>query len=155
GGVRALYIIGQDPLAPPAGPAPEIAAGLAGLDFLVVQDAFLTETAKLADVVLPGVTFAERDGTYTNLERRVQRLQPGVRPPGSARVDWAIVRDVANALGGSFDYAAPQEVMAELAVATPIYHGMTYSRIGDKGLTWPRPSVRAASAPVAAESTSV
>ena len=136
GEIRALYVVGHDPVGESGDP--EIRSALERLHFLVVQDVFLTETAKLADVVLPGVTFAERDGTYTNLERRIQRLRPGVVPPGEARPDWQIVRDVANALGASFDYGSPQEVMAELSVAVPIYRGMTYARIGEKGLQWPR-----------------
>lgn len=136
GGARALYLIGHDPVGQSGDSI--IRAALERLELLVVQDVFLTETARLARVVLPGVTFAERDGTYTNLERRVQRLRPGVKPPGEARPDWQIVRDVANALGGGFDYATPQEVMAELTVAAPIYRGITYARVGDKGLQWPR-----------------
>jgi predicted molibdopterin-dependent oxidoreductase YjgC len=133
GRVRGLYIIGQDPASDPAG-----ASALDALEFLVVQDVFLTATASRAHVVLPGVTFAERDGTCTNLERRVQRLQPGIAPPGDARPDWEIVRDVANALGGGFDYSRPQDVLAEITLAAPIYRGITYGRLGDKGLQWPR-----------------
>jgi NADH-quinone oxidoreductase subunit G len=133
GGVRGLYVIGHDPASDPAS-----AAALDALEFLVVQDVFLTSTASRANVVLPGVTFAERDGTYTNLERRVQRLRSGIQPPGEARPDWEIVRDVANALGGSFDYSRPQDVMAEITLAAPMYRSITYDRIGDKGLQWPR-----------------
>lgn len=137
GTVAALYLIGQDPLADPAR-ADHVRSVLAKLDFLVVQDIFLTETAKLATVVLPGAAFGEKDGTYTNLERRVQVLQQGVRPRGEARPDWQIIRDLGIALGGDFDYQTSADVLAEIAVAAPIYRGLTTARLGATGVQWPR-----------------
>ncbi|HEX5415393.1 MAG TPA: NADH-quinone oxidoreductase subunit NuoG [Chloroflexota bacterium] len=133
--LSALYLIGQDPV---ASYGPEAADALARLDFLVVQDIFLTETAKLATVVLPGAAFAEKDGTYTNLERRVQRLKAAVLPPGEAKPDWAIIRDVANALGADFDYSTAADVLTEIALTVPMYAGLTMARLGSKGVQWPR-----------------
>ncbi|MGH2458069.1 MAG: molybdopterin oxidoreductase family protein, partial [Chloroflexota bacterium] len=103
-----------------------------------VQDTFLTETAKLASVVLPGAAFVEKDGTYTNLERRIQRLRAGAPLPGEARPDWQIIRDLGVALGGDFDYQSSADVLAEIALAAPIYHGVTTGRLGSTGLQWPR-----------------
>jgi NADH-quinone oxidoreductase subunit G len=135
--LAALYLLGQDPVADTA--TSDLArAALARVDFLVVQDIFLTETAKLATVVLPGAAFGEKDGTYTNLERRVQRLRVGVQPRGSARPDWQVIRDLGIALGGDFDYQSAADVLAEIAVAAPIYHGITMARLGSTGLQWPR-----------------
>ncbi|HVC34385.1 MAG TPA: NADH-quinone oxidoreductase subunit NuoG [Chloroflexota bacterium] len=137
GGLAALYLIGQDPAG--AGPGAEQArAALQKLDFLVVQDTFLTETAKLASVVLPGAAFAEKDGSFTNLERRVQRLRTGVSPRGEARPDWRIIRDLGIALGGDFDYQTSADVLSEIGVAAPIYRGITASRLGATGVQWPR-----------------
>ena len=136
GGVRALYLAGHDPLG--AEGAEMLRESLAGLDFLVVQDVFLTETAKAASVVLPGVTWAEMDGTFTNFDRRVQRLRPGIVPPGEARPGWQVLRDLGLALGvAGCDFGSPQEVFAELGFAAPIYGGLTYGRLGDAGARWP------------------
>jgi NADH-quinone oxidoreductase subunit G len=135
GQVSALYLIGHDPVGDDTAGA---RAALNALDFLVVQDMFLTETAKLATVVLPGAAFAEKDGTYTNLDRRVQKLNRAVVPTGDARADWEIVRDIGLALGGDFDYQTASNVLAEIALTVPMYRGMTASRLGSKGLQWPR-----------------
>lgn len=139
GELAALYLIGHDPVA--NSPDSEaVRAALARVDFLVVQDIFMTETAKLASVVLPGAAFAEKDGTYTNLERRVQQLRVGVKPRGDARPDWRIIRDLGVALGGDFDYERSSDVLAEIALAAPVYRGITSSRLGAAGLQWPRGS---------------
>ena len=108
------------------------------LDLLIVQDIFLSDAASQADVVLPGYTFAEMDGTVTNLERRIQRLRPAVIGREQSRPAWQFVRDLANELGREFDVAAPTDVMAEIALAAPIYAGITYAVVGDKGIQWPR-----------------
>ena len=134
GSISALYLIGQDP----AVAGPEVQAALKRLDLLVVQDAFLTETAKLASVVLPGATFAEKTGTFTNLERRVQRLREAVKVPGEARQDWRIVSDLGVALGGDFDYREASDVLSEIAIVVPIYRGVTLAKLGSKGIQWPR-----------------
>jgi predicted molibdopterin-dependent oxidoreductase YjgC len=107
------------------------------LDFLCVQDIFLTETARLADVVLPGVSFAEKDGTFTNTERCVQRVRKAVDPPGEARQDWEIICDVASMIGYPMRYDHPSQVMDEIASVTPIYGGISYERIEERGLQWP------------------
>lgn len=102
-----------------------------------MQDVFLTETAELADVVLPGAAFAEKDGTFTNTERRVQRLRTAVPAPGEARADWRILCDLASRLGLRMEYESPADVMDEIASVTPIYAGMAYDRLDGDGLQWP------------------
>ncbi len=135
--VSAVYLIGQDPVGDGVlGEASRTTLGK--LDLLVVQDTFLTETAKLATVVLPGVTFAEKDGTYTNLERRVQRLNRAVNPGDGARADWEIIRDLGLALGGDFDYQSSGDVLAEITLTVPMYRGLSAGRLGSKGIQWPR-----------------
>ncbi len=121
GGVRALLIAAADPLAGNSRPE--------GLEFLVVQELFLTETARQADVVLPAAAVAERDGTFTNLERWVQRFDPGLPVPGSARPDWTIIRQLAVLLGAEWAYASVGGVLAEMAQAIPLYASMSYERL--------------------------
>ena len=115
--------------------------------FLVVQDMFLTETARGADVVLPMASYAEQDGTFTNLERRIQRIRPAVPPRGDMLPGWQIVSDLANRLGGRFFYGSPAEVMVEIAETTPMYAGVTYGRVGAKGIQWPVPDRRSGGTP--------
>jgi NADH-quinone oxidoreductase subunit G len=121
GGVRALLVAAADPLVGVARPE--------GLEFLVVQELLLTETAQQADVVLPAAAVGERDGTFTNLERWVQRFNPGLLPPGQARPDWIIVRELASLLGAEWLYATIGGVLAEMAQAIPLYAGMSYERL--------------------------
>jgi predicted molibdopterin-dependent oxidoreductase YjgC len=121
GGVRALLVAAADPFA--GSPRP------AGLEFLVVQELFFTETARQADVVLPAAAMAERDGTFTNLERRVQRFDPGLPAPGLARPDWAIIRQLAVWLGADWAYATVGGVLAEMAQHVPLYAGMSFERL--------------------------
>ncbi|MBT3363027.1 MAG: formate dehydrogenase subunit alpha [Chloroflexi bacterium] len=139
GKVKAMYLLGENPVV--SDPDTEhIKKALGKLDFLVVQDIFLTETAQLADVVLPGVSFAEKDGTFTNTERRVQRVRKVVDPAGDARPDWQITCDLATRMGAKgFAYNSAQEIMAEIAELTPSYGGITYERIDEVGLQWPCP----------------
>jgi len=107
---------------------------------LVVQDIFLTETALLADVVLPASTFAEKDGTFTNTERRVQRIRRAMKSVGDSKPDWWITCEIAKRLGGSvFDYDNSGEIMEEIAALTPTYGGITYEKIENEGLQWPCP----------------
>jgi predicted molibdopterin-dependent oxidoreductase YjgC len=106
---------------------------------MVSQDIFLTETGEYADVVLPSVCFAEKEGTYTNTERRVQRVRKGVEPPGQARDDWEIVCDVATRLGYPMSYAGADKIMDEIALVSPIYGGISFDRIASVGLQWPCP----------------
>ncbi|MDP1808012.1 MAG: formate dehydrogenase subunit alpha [Actinomycetota bacterium] len=140
GKVKGLYIMGENPMLsdPDVGHVEE---ALEKLDFLVVQDIFLTETAALADVVLPGVTFAERDGTFTSTERRVQRVRRAIDPVGESREDWRIISDLSLAMGYPMSYDSASDIMTEIAALTPSYTGIGYSRIEGCGLQWPCPSV--------------
>ncbi|MGQ9523051.1 MAG: formate dehydrogenase subunit alpha [Anaerolineae bacterium] len=142
GRLRALYVMGENPMLsdPDVQHTREC---LEKLDFLVVQDIFLTETAQLAHVVLPGVTFAEKDGTFTATDRRIQRVRKAVEPPGEAKADWEIICMLAQRLGAKgFEFASPEEVMAEIARVAPSYGGVTYERLDREGfLQWPVPSV--------------
>ena len=138
--IKAAYIMGENPALsePAAGHAQEM---MAKLDFLVVQDIFLSETAQLADVVLPGASFAEKDGTFTNTERRVQRVRKALEPVGDSRPDWLITCQIAQRLGGDgFDFTHPGEIMDEIASLTPIYGGISYKRLESEGLQWPCPT---------------
>jgi len=113
---------------------------LKNLDLLVVQDIFLTETAQLADVVLPSAAFAEKDGTFTNTERRVQRVRKAVSPPGDAKDDWKIICDLADKMGYPMKYGNPRDIFREISEVTPSYSGITYDRIEYEGLNWPCPT---------------
>ncbi|HEX3028530.1 MAG TPA: molybdopterin dinucleotide binding domain-containing protein, partial [Clostridia bacterium] len=108
------------------------------LDFLVVQDIFLTETAQLADVVLPGASFAEKDGTFSNTERRVQRVRKAIEPL-AGKADWEVIAEVSTRMGYPMNYSSPEEIFSEIRTVTPSYTGITYSRIDEKGLQWPCP----------------
>jgi len=138
--IRAIYDLGENPLACVEEQA-EIAEYLAGLEFLVVQDTFMTETASLADVVLPAAAFAEQTGTYTNIERRVQLNRAAVQPPAGTLAGWAILAELAGWLGFDWEYNDPEEVFAEIASLTPTYGGITYGRLISEGLQWPCPTV--------------
>ncbi len=139
GEIRAMYIMGDNAIAA----SPDTAAvekGLANLEFLVVQDIFMSDTAKLADVVLPAAAFAEKEGTFTNTERRVQLLQKAVEPPGEARPDWQIVCDVSTAMGYPMSYPNAAAIMEEIASLVPSYAGIRHERLkGNAGLQWPCP----------------
>ncbi len=136
GKLAALYIMGEN-LVLSYPDYSQVKEALQKLDFLVVQDLFLTETAKLADVVLPAASFAEKDGTFTNLERRVQRLRQVIEPQGGAMADWRILCDLATALGYEMDYSHPEEVMEEIRSLAPIYRGISYYRLAEEDLCWP------------------
>ncbi len=147
GEIKALYIIGENPLVsdPDLNHARD---SFAHLDFLVVQDIFLTETAQMADVVLPSACFAEKEGTFTNTERRVQRVRRAVEAPGQARPDWQILADVATAMGVPMNYANAEEIMAEISRVTPSYGGISYGRLEQEGLHWPCPTADHPGTPV-------
>jgi len=141
GKLGALYLVGENPVLSDAD-ANHVKEAIERLPFLVVQDIFMTETARMADVVLPGATFAEKDGTFTNTERRVQRVRKVIEPVGDSRPDWWIVCELAKRMGGKgFDFAGPREIMEEIASLTPSYGGISYERIEKDGLQWPCPSV--------------
>jgi formate dehydrogenase major subunit/formate dehydrogenase alpha subunit len=139
GTLKAMYIIGENPLVSDAD-LNHAEKSLRKLDFLVVQDIFLTETARLADVVLPSACFAEKDGTFSNTERRVQRVRKAVEPPGEARDDWRIVCDIATRMGYPMSYADSRQIMDELRTVTPSYAGISYDRIEQQGIHWPCPN---------------
>jgi len=139
GDIKALYILGENPaLSDPN--LNHSREGLDKVDFLVVQDIFLTETAKFADVVLPGVSFAEKDGTFTNTERRVQRVRKAINPPGQAMQDWWIIREIAKRMGSEMNYSGPLEITREINELTPSYAGITCDRLDTCSLQWPCPS---------------
>ena len=136
GEFSALYIIGENPMVSD----PDLRHAekcLKALDFLVVQDIFLTETAKLADVVLPSLCFAEKDGTFSNTERKVQRVRKAVDGPGEARTDWDILCGVASRMGYPMAYENARQIFAEIGSVTPTYCGINYERIDSDGLFWP------------------
>ena len=139
--IKAIYLMGENPvLSDPD--ANHAKAALNNLEFLVVQDMFLNETAQLAHVVLPSASFAEKDGTFTNTERRVQRVRKAIEPVGGSKADWWITCQIAQRMGGKgFDYENPSQIMAEIASVTPSYGGISYRRLeeGD-GLQWPCPT---------------
>jgi formate dehydrogenase alpha subunit len=136
GKVKALYIMGENPaLSDPN--LNRTRKALEEVDFLVSQDIFLSETAEYADVVLPSVCFAEKDGTFTNTERRVQRVRKAVIPPGQTRSDWEIVCEVATKMGYPMSYGGADEILDEIAAVTSIYGGMSFERIDSVGLQWP------------------
>lgn len=139
GAIKLLYIMGENPVVSDPDTA-HVEHALKKLDFLVVQDIFLTETAALADVVLPVACFAEKDGTFTNTERRVQRVRKAVSAPGEARTDLEVFQALMAGLGYPDTGQSPQEVMAEIASVTPSYGGISYQRIEEQGLHWPCPT---------------
>jgi len=141
GKIKAMYIMGENPILsePQAKHAGE---ALQKLDLLVVQDIFLTETAQLAHIVLPGVTFAEKDGTFTNTERRVQRVRKAIEPIGNSKPDWWITCQIAQRMGkgAGFEFTDPSQIMDEIASLTPSYGGISYDRLEQGGLQWPCPT---------------
>jgi formate dehydrogenase alpha subunit len=138
GEVRAMYIMGENPMISDPD-IQHVEHALKKCELLVVQDIFLTETAALADVVLPAAAFAEKDGTFTNTERRVQLVNKAVEAPGEARTDLDIINDMTARLGYKNNFATPAEVLAEIAAVTPSYGGMSVERLKDGGLQWPCP----------------
>lgn len=139
GTIKGVYIMGENPMVSDPN-LNHVGAALRNLEFLCVQDIFLTQTAELAHVVLPAASCAEKDGTYTNTERRVQRVRKAVALPGEARDDWAIINDISARMGYAMRYAGPSEIMDEIASVTPIYGGISYDRIAKVGLQWPCPN---------------
>jgi formate dehydrogenase major subunit len=138
GGVRGMYMMGENPfLSDPN--INKVRKALAALEFLVVQDIFLTETSEFADVVLPATSYLEKEGTYTNTDRRVQIGRKVLEPPGDAREDWRIVQDISNRVGLPMDYDSPSEVFDEMVSLTRNYAGLNYGNIGPVGKLYPNP----------------
>jgi len=138
GEIKAMYILGENPVLTDPN-ANHIKAGLEKLEFLVVQELFLTETAQYADVVLPGASFAEVDGTFTNTERRVQRVRKAIEPL-AGRNNWQPIMEISNRMGYQMNYNTTEEIFNEMASLTPSYQGMSYARIDKEGLQWPCPT---------------
>ncbi len=139
GRIKALYIFGENPVISDAD-TDQVINALKHLDFLVVQDIFLTETGKLADVVLPAASFAEKDGTFTNTERRVARVRQVIPPVGDSKPDWQIIAEISRRLGHPMPFADPQAIFDEIRRVTPSYAGITYDRLENEGgLQWPCP----------------
>ncbi|EGO8249856.1 formate dehydrogenase subunit alpha [Enterococcus faecalis] len=136
GNVKGLYIFGEDPIVtdPDTG---HVRQALESLDFLVVQELFMTETAAYADVVLPGISYAEKDGTFTNTERRVQRVRKAVEPRGQAREDYEIFCEVMTRMGYPCAYESAKEIMEEISAVTPSFGGINYERLEKESLQWP------------------
>ncbi len=126
-GIKALYVMG-------ANPARHVAQLPPNLEFLVVQDIILTETAQRAAVVLPAVTFAEKDGSMTNVDHHVQAIRHALRPVPGAKADWEILVALANRLGQKWNYNSPQEVLLEIASSNPFYAGLTWEDLGAQGV---------------------
>ncbi|MCJ7525446.1 MAG: formate dehydrogenase subunit alpha [Candidatus Aminicenantes bacterium] len=140
GKIKGLYIMGENPMVSDPD-LNHVKLALEKLDFLVVQDIFLTETAQLADVVLPVASFAEKQGTFTNTERRVLWVEKAVAAPGQARIDWEAIRDVSTRMGYAMDYKCLEDIVNEVNRLVPQYAGITYQRLlnGEK-LQWPCPN---------------
>ncbi len=138
GNFKGLFILGEDP----AQTDPDlhhIWKALDSVEFLVVQDIFLTETTRFADVILPGASFAEKDGTFTNGERRVQRVRKAVEPL-AGMAEWQVISRLSTLMGYPMQYNHPSEIMDEIASLVPIYGGISYARIEKEGIQWPCPT---------------
>jgi formate dehydrogenase alpha subunit len=139
GELKAMYIMGENPVLSDPDVAHTVKA-LKALDFLVVQDIFMTETAALADVVLPAASFAEKSGTFTNTERRVQRVRRAVNPPGQSRPDSDIIMELSMRMGYPMPFSRVEDIFTEIGRAWPAMSGITYGRLEEGGLQWPCPT---------------
>ncbi|MGH2913767.1 MAG: formate dehydrogenase subunit alpha [Solirubrobacteraceae bacterium] len=138
GGVRVMYMMGENPfLSDPN--VNKVRKALSALEFLCVQDIFLTETCEFADVVLPASAYMEKDGSYTNTDRRVQLGRKVLDPPGDARVDWEIIQEVAQRIGLDWSYESPREVFDEMVSVMPSYANLSYDNLGLTGKLYPNP----------------
>ncbi|MDI9624301.1 MAG: formate dehydrogenase subunit alpha [Methanothermobacter sp.] len=137
GKIKALYIMGENPILS----EPDIKSveeALKNIEFLIVQDIFPSETSKFADVILPACSFAEKDGTFTNTERRVQLIRSAIKPPGDAKPDWWIICNIAKKMGATgFEFENPKEIFNEIRKLVPSYKGISYKRLESGGIQWP------------------
>jgi formate dehydrogenase major subunit len=139
GRLKGLWIIGYD-VAQTDPNLKKVREALGRLEFLVVQDLFMSETAKLAHLVIPGASFLEKDGTFTNLERRIQRIRKAIEPPDGVLPDWQVVSQVSTRMGYPMHYGDPSEIMDEMSQLTPMLAGVSYVRLEQSGgLQWPVP----------------
>ncbi|MFB3884512.1 MAG: molybdopterin-dependent oxidoreductase [Thermodesulfobacteriota bacterium] len=136
GEIKALYVFGEDPLIT-LPKLEQVKKGLDRLELLVVQDLFMTHIGSYAHVILPGMSFAEKDGTFTSMERRVQRVRKAISPVGEARPDWKIFCDLSTRMGYPMAYQKPSEIMEEIASLVPFYSGITYPDLEKGGIQWP------------------
>ena len=133
-----MYIMGENPfLSDPN--TNKVRQALSNLEFLVVQDIFLTETAEFADVILPASAYLEKEGTFTNTDRRVQIGRPALELPGEARLDWQIVQEVSTRMGYAMHYDSTEEIFAEFAGLTSSYSSLRHDNLGETGKLWPNP----------------
>ena len=138
GSVKAMYVMGENPMQSDPD-THHVEKALKKAELLIVQDIFLTPTAELAHVVLPGASYAEKDGTFSNTERRVMRVRKAIEPVGDSRADWEIIQEVSNRFGYPMNYESPEAIMQEIASLTPSYGGISYDRLEGDGLQWPCP----------------
>ena len=138
GTFKGLFILAEDP-AQTDPDLTHVRKALSSLEFLVVQDIFPTETTKLAHVILPGASFAEKDGTFTNGERRIQRVRKAIEPL-AGMAEWQVVCEISSRMGYPMNYNDPAEVMKEIASVAPIFGGISYSRLEEGGIQWPCPT---------------
>ncbi len=139
GTVKGMVVLGENPI----GSDPDsnhVKHALESAEFLAVIDIFLTDTARLADVVFPGASFAEKDGTFSNTERKVLRIRKAVAPVGDAKPDWEIISELSSRFGLPMQYDSPEEIFNEIAQVTPSYGGIDYSRLESGGISWPCPT---------------
>ncbi len=139
GKVKGLFIMGENPMLSDPN-LHHVEEALKNVEFLAVQDIFPNETAEFADVVLPAVSFAEKEGTFTNTERRVQRVRTALPPLGEAREDWRILTDLAGRMGSGWRYDGAAAIFDEMACLTPSYAGLSHARLEAGGLQWPCPT---------------
>ena len=140
GKVKGMIILGENPVVSDPDSL-HVEKALKALDFLLVIDIFQTPTVDLAHVVLPGAAFAEKEGTFTNTERRIQMVRKAVEPPGEAKPDWQIIQELSSHFGYPMDYDSPRSIMEEIATLTPSYGGVSYDRLQGDGLQWPCPNL--------------
>jgi formate dehydrogenase alpha subunit len=147
GSVKGMMILGENPL----GSDPDVRHvkhALEEAEFLCVIDIFLTDTAKIADVVFPGSAFAEKDGTFSNTERNVLRIRKAIEPPGEARADWRIICDISTSFGLPMSYESPEKIFEEICQVTPSYAGLSYERLESGGIPWPCPTKEHPGSPI-------
>ena len=140
GRIKGMIILAENPVVSDPD-SHHVEKALKALDFLLVIDIFPTPTSDFAHVVLPGASFAEKDGTFTNTERRVQLVRKAIDPPGEAKPDWQIIQELSSRFGYPMDYDSPRSIMEEIAKLTPSYGGIRYDRLEAGGLQWPCPNL--------------
>lgn len=140
GKIKALYIIGENPMITDPN-LKHVEEALKKVELLIVQDIFMTETGEFADVILPAASFIEKDGTFTNTERRVQRVRKALKPVGDSKADWEIMRNIMQSFDPDISYNSPADIMEEIRGLVPQYGGMSYERLENAGLQWPCPTL--------------